>query len=39
MDHMLDGGAKKYCKKTKAGYFWFMDFEEDKYYVTKAGDA
>ena len=39
VDHMLDRVGKKYREKTKAGYFWFMDFEDDKYYVTKAGDA
>ena len=39
VDQMLVRGEKKYHEKTNAGYFWFIDFEDDKYYVTKAGDA
>ena len=35
----LIGAEKKYRKKTKAGYFWFMDFEDGKNFVPKAGDA
>ena len=36
---MLGKGGKKYREKTKAGYLWFIDFDNDKYHVTKAGDA
>ena len=39
VDQMIDRGGKKYREKTKARYFWFMDFEEDKCYVTQAGDT
>ena len=36
---MIDKGGHIYRKKTKAEYFWFADFEDEKYYVTKASDA
>ena len=37
--HMLDRGGRKYREKTKAGYLWFVEYEGDKFYTTKAGDA
>ena len=36
---MLDKGGRKHKEKTKAGYFWFVESEGDKFYMTKAGDA
>ena len=34
VDQMLDMVGKKYREKTKMGCFFFMDFENDKYYTT-----
>ena len=39
VEQMLDRGRRKYREKTKAGYFWFIEYEGDKFYMTKAGDA
>ena len=36
VEQMLDRGGRKYRKKTKAGYFWFVEYEGDKFYMTKA---
>ena len=39
VEQMLDRGGKKYGEKSKAGYLWFMEYEGDKFYMTKAGNA
>ena len=36
---MLERGGKKYREKIKAGYLWFIEYEGDKFYMTKACDA
>ena len=36
---MLDRGGRKYQEKTKAGYFWFVEYEGDKFHMTKEGEA
>ena len=39
LEQMLDRGGKKDREKIKAGYLWFIEYEGDKFYMTKAGDA
>ena len=39
MEQMLDRGGKKYREKTKAGYFRFIEYEGDTFYMTTTSDA
>ena len=38
-EEMLDRGGRKCREKTKAGHFWFVEYEGNKFYITKARDA
>ena len=38
-EQILDKGGKKYNEKTKAKYCWFADYDDEKFYITKALDA